>query len=104
MGEALWVRAEADGRCRVGVVGEFDLAVEEPFVELVAAQVAAGHDKTLIDLGGVEFIDSSGVRALMRVHLEYPGRVELVAVHESVRRVLTVAGLAKVLIAEGARE
>jgi anti-anti-sigma factor len=92
MGEPLSVQTDGDG-CRVVVATEFDLAVEQPFVELVAEQLAAGHPKVHVDLGAVDFIDSSGVRALLRVHLDHPGQIDLVRVPEPVIRVLAVAGL-----------
>ena len=98
MVERLSMRTEADGRVRVIVTSEYDLALEEPFVALVAEQLAADQRRLLVDLGGVEFIDSSGVRALMRVRLDHPDRIELVDVPESVKRVLTVAGLDKALL------
>ena len=98
MNERLSMQTEADGRIRVIVASEFDLAVEEPFVDLVAEQLDAGHRRLLVDLGAVEFIDSSGVRALLRVHLDHPDRIELVDVPESVRWVLTLAGLDKALL------
>jgi anti-anti-sigma factor len=103
MREPLSVRADADGRCRVIVGAEFDLAVEEPFVELVAARVADGDDEVLVDLRAVDFIDSSGLRALLRVHLDHPGRVVVVDVPDPVRRVLAVAGLESLLVDEGDR-
>ena len=98
MAERLSMRTGSDGRVRVVVASEFDLAVEEPFVALVAEQLAASDGRLLVDLGAVEFIDSSGVRALLRVHLDHPDRVELVDVPEPVRRVLTIAGLDKFLV------
>jgi anti-sigma B factor antagonist len=98
MAERWSVRTEADGRVRIVVASDFDLAVEEPFVALVAEQLAAGHRRVLVDLGAVEFIDSSGVRALLRVHIDHPHQIELVDVPEVVTWVLRVAGLDRVLV------
>ena len=65
-----------------------------PLVEQVGA--LAESDETsaiLLDLGAVDFIDSSGVRALIRVWREHGDRVRLVAASHPVRRVLEIAGL-----------
>ena len=46
-----------------------------------------------IDLSGVSFIDSSGVRALMRLVRSFGPRVTVGPVSDSVRRVLEIAGV-----------
>jgi anti-sigma B factor antagonist len=83
-----------DGGVRVELRGEVDLVAEAPLVEQI--DELAGHDDTgeiLLDLSAVEFIDSSGVRALVRVQQEHGARVRLAAVSHPVRRVLDIAGL-----------
>jgi anti-sigma B factor antagonist len=83
-----------DGSVCIEVRGEVDLVAEAPLVEQVDA--LAGSDETstiLLDLGAVDFIDSSGVRALIRVRREHGDRVRLVAASHPVRRVLDIAGL-----------
>jgi len=97
MAERLSVRTDSDGVVRVLVPSQFDLAVEEPFVALVAEQLAVPGRRVVVDLGGVDFIDSSGVRALMRVHI-HADRVALAGVREPVLRVLRIAGLDNVLV------
>src|SRR4051812_23224304 len=94
MGQAWSLEGVDNGCCRVLVSGELDLAIEEALVELVTTRLDDdGVVRVQLDLGAVDFIDSSGVRALLRLHLDHPHAVELVAVPPPVRRVLTVAGL-----------
>jgi anti-sigma B factor antagonist len=87
-----------DGSTRVEVKGDIDLLVESPLVEQVAELLAlSGDSRVVLDLGAVDFIDSSGVRALVRVHQAHGERVRLAAVSYPVRRVLEIAGLAEPL-------
>ena len=95
---AKWtVRPDGDGARRVVVAGELDLSDEESFVADVGALTDDGHETVLLDLDAVEFIDSSGVRALLRLHADHPRRVRLVAVSDVVNRVLRIAGLTDLL-------
>ena len=90
------MQSDQDGARRVIVVGELDLSDEESFVAAVDA--LAGEDgDILLDLDAVEFIDSSGVRAILRLHLEHTDRVRLVAASDAVNKVLRIAGLTDVL-------
>ena len=96
MGHPFVTATDDDGRCRLIVDGEFDLALEEGFVACVAELLGNAASATVVvDLGGVEFIDSSGVRALLRVVLDHPGRVQLGPVSPSVEQVLSMAGVEK---------
>jgi anti-sigma B factor antagonist len=94
---ATWsVQPDHDGTRRVVVVGELDLSDEESFVAAVDA--LAGEDgDILLDLDAVGFIDSSGVRAILRLHLEHADRLRLVAASDAVNKVLRIAGLTDVL-------
>jgi anti-anti-sigma factor len=79
---------------RVELRGEVDLQSEAPFVAKVDALASADVSTTiLLDLAEVDFIDSSGVRALVRVLQRHGDRLRLVAVSPPVRRVLDIAGL-----------
>ena len=52
----------SDGGARVVVIGELDLAVASDFRDRVAELLTEGS--VLLDLRGLEFMDSSGIRAL----------------------------------------
>ena len=93
---ATWsVEQLADGTSRVIVTGEVDLAVEEPFVAEVDSVAAArdGGGAVVLDLGGVTFLDSSGVRALIRLRQRHGERLRLGELSAPVRRVLEITGL-----------
>lgn len=85
----------ADGSSVLSVTGEFDLAVVDEFLEHAMACLdrAQGID---VDLGGVSFIDSSGLGALVRVRKEAAVRgkpLTLVDVSPATTRLLEITGL-----------
>jgi anti-anti-sigma factor len=92
------VTSAGDGAAhRVVVHGVLDMAAELPFVAAVTEVLAEGNGArpcVVIDLTNIEFIDSSGVRALMALRLSHGERVELGAMSPRARRVLAIAGLA----------
>ncbi|HVM11782.1 MAG TPA: STAS domain-containing protein [Actinomycetota bacterium] len=45
--------------------GELDIAAEEALMQALEPELEAGRE-VILDLGGLEFIDSSGVRCLIR--------------------------------------
>jgi anti-anti-sigma factor len=51
----------------VGLAGEFDLTCEEPFQDEFG-RVLGGHpDALVLDLRGLDFIDSTGLRMLVQI-------------------------------------
>ncbi|BFU45459.1 hypothetical protein KRMM14A1004_36960 [Krasilnikovia sp. MM14-A1004] len=80
------------------VVGDIDMVSEADLHTAVTAVLS--HDKPhrlVLDMGGVTFLDSSGVRALIqcRDRADRIGtRLEIRSAHEIVRQVLTVCGIA----------
>ena len=58
---------EVDGRLVVAVSGDLDLG-SAPALESALANLAPFGRPVVIDLGGVEFIDSSGMRSLLTVN------------------------------------
>ena len=86
----------ADGSVTISVTGEIDSSnCTELHDELLRA--AAGDDgRCTVDLSGVSFMDSSGLRALLIGHraLSDAGKAFVVAgVSDSVRRLLEITGL-----------
>ena len=96
---ATWSVVELpNGSARLDVSGDVDLLAEAPLVEQVDELVRDGHEgRILLDLADVDFIDSSGVRALIQVHQSHGDRVQLVAASPPVLRVLEIAGLTELL-------
>ena len=87
----------------VVVSGEIDIAVADRFLDTVLAQLP--HEPVLvIDLSGVTFCDSSGIRTLVRLHDHQAdaGRsMRLVNTSDVVRRVLEASGLSAFLGIDG---
>jgi anti-anti-sigma factor len=76
------------------VRGDLDVAVGTAFVGAVDDALSAEGSPTLveIDLGAVEFIDSSGLRALLQVQQNYGDRVRIGAMSAAVERLLELTG------------
>jgi anti-anti-sigma factor len=84
--------------------GEIDLAAM-PLCEEVIEPSCEHRTTVTLDLSGVTFVDSSGLRALVRIHRicdAAGGRLELVDVQPQVGRVLTVSGLDQLFTIHGA--
>jgi anti-anti-sigma factor len=92
---ATWTAERLDpNTLRVVVAGQFDLAAEEDFVSSVD-QLFDGHERTAVqlDFAAVDFIDSSGVRAILRLCESHRDAVTVVQPSEPVTRVLRIAGI-----------
>jgi anti-sigma B factor antagonist len=89
------ITRECDGKVVVALRGELDVAYAAAVVAQLVA-VAAREREIIVDLAGLEFIDSSGVAALVRVrrHARHAGGdLLLVAPQQQVLRVLTITRL-----------
>jgi anti-sigma B factor antagonist len=81
---------ECGGRVVVGLRGELDIA-DAVSVAASLAAIAVGQPQIIVDLAGLEFIDSSGVAALARgrkLARQAGGDMLLAAPREQVLRVL----------------
>jgi anti-sigma B factor antagonist len=79
-----------DGRTLV-LRGEIDMSNVE---DLVKAALSRPHTERLrMRMEGVTFIDSTGIRGLLRIAEANSGELEVVAPHPAVRKVLRVLGL-----------
>jgi anti-anti-sigma factor len=94
-GQELRVESERLESCRVlRLVGELDLATVEILDQHIAGFAAdAGPSQLVVDLTALEFMDSTGLKSLLRASEQFPGRVALVAPSFAVRRLLDVTGL-----------
>ena len=93
--------AERDGRVVVTVLGELDLSTAGE-VEAAVLPVVRDGGHAVLDLRGLEFMDSSGVRVVVAAHAaaeEHGGRLTLVLGQDGspVRRVLEISGLVSIL-------
>jgi len=86
---------ESDGQVVVALRGQLDMS-EAASVAAALAAVAASEPQIIVDLAALEFIDSSGVAALVRgrnLARRAGGELLLAAPQQQVLRVLTLTRL-----------
>ena len=76
-----------DGGGMMWLAGELDLAQMDTFIETVAAGTD-GRRQIVLELSELTFLDSSGIRAILRVAQLVPDGVILRNPRENVRAVL----------------
>lgn len=82
-----------NGTVTVAVAGEIDMATADQFRRGLAA--ATGHDRLVVDLTAVDFLDSAGIRVLYE-YVDH--RPELIVVADGfIARILTITGLHDIL-------
>jgi anti-sigma B factor antagonist len=100
-------RAELRGAPGVAIQGEVDVSAVPTLVEALDAAIRDSSGAFVIDVCDVEFLDSSGLGALMRARALL-GREEralaLVCPPGPVRRLFEVVGVADLLFLYGSRE
>jgi anti-sigma B factor antagonist len=91
---------ERNGYSVLAVSGEVDVATVPRLREQLHGLVAQGSNKIVVDLDGVDFLDSTGlgvlVGALKRVRGSEGGELHLVCTQPRIRKVFEVTGLTKV--------
>jgi anti-sigma B factor antagonist len=91
--------SERGGYSVLAVSGEVDVATVPRLREQLHGLVAEGHTRIVVDLDGVDFLDSTGlgvlVGALKRVRSN-DGELSLVCTQPRIRKVFEVTGLTKV--------
>lgn len=103
MAQQVQVRADVlnDGLTVVWVTGDVDLAAEASVTQALADVVASGTTTgVVVDLSGVPFLDSSGIRALVRGHLaaaEAGLELTVRGAQGTVEQVLRLTGVDKTL-------
>lgn len=95
------VRAEQDGHVgRLTLEGEFDLLGLDPARTALGELLAGDATAIAIDLSGLSFIDSSGLRFMMEAHrscVERGRDLRLIPGGPDVQRVFSLTGLDAVL-------
>ena len=90
---------ERDGWAVLGVSGEVDVATAPRLRERLIDLVNGGQHRIVVDLSGVEFLDSTGlgvlVGALKRVRTN-DGEMALVCAEPRILKVFEITGLTKV--------
>jgi anti-sigma B factor antagonist len=92
------VRREANV-CVMTLTGEVDVYTAPRLKERLAEEVDGGCEHIVVDLAGVEFMDSSGLGALvsgLRRIKERDGTIRLASARDAIVKVFRITGLDKV--------
>jgi anti-anti-sigma factor len=99
---------EKDGRALViAPEGRVDSVSSSELERLVVSRIEAGEKRLVLDLSGVEYISSAGLRVLLMAAKrlkEPPGGLVLCGMGPSVRTVLELAGFLPLFAVEARRE
>lgn len=93
-------RSEAPDHMKLTATGEIDLASVGLLEAEINASLDSGVDLLVIDLMGVTFLDSTGLRSLLATHTkleETGGRLALVVTGGPVMRLFDVSGIESAL-------
>lgn len=84
----------------LAVNGRLDTAAAKPFEISVLHYVYEGEEKLVLDLGGVDYINSTCLRVVLtaakRLHGSQ-GRLVLCAMQEAIREVFDISGFSRIL-------
>jgi anti-sigma B factor antagonist len=105
-GRRFEVETAIDGRRAVlAVKGEIDLATVEGLKEAFDAARLSGADEVWVDLTEVDFMDSTGLSALVSGYRALDGRLVVICPDGAPRRALDVSGLNELIrVYRSARE
>jgi anti-sigma B factor antagonist len=100
-------RIRADGYDLVAVKGEIDIATSPRLIAALNDAVTDSSDAVIVDLAGVEFMDSTGLALLVRAHRRLRGRgrgFAVVCPDGPVRRIFELTDMAETLRVRPTRE
>lgn len=89
----------ADGTTVLTVVGEIDLDTARLVRDAVASARSAGAEHIAFRMDRVDFIDSSGLAALLESR-STDGTIRVIAPSAAVERLIVSTGLADIIVAE----
>ncbi|HYN30079.1 MAG TPA: STAS domain-containing protein [Dermatophilaceae bacterium] len=90
---------DQDGIAVVRVGGEVDVYTAPQLRTALDEHISRGHTRLVIDLDGVQFLDSTGLGVLvgrLKLVRTRDGWVRIVCTNERILRVFTITGLDKV--------
>jgi anti-sigma B factor antagonist len=94
---AFTIEVKADtGRVLVCPVGELDLATSSGLESTIVDLLERGNQRVVVDLRGLTFLDSTGIRALITAHhraRDLGAHMPLILGGATTRRVLEITGL-----------
>jgi anti-sigma B factor antagonist len=89
----------ASGYTRLAGTGRLNMVRAPRLREAVAVVIASGHHHLVLDMAGVEFVDSSGLGALvgcLKAARQAGGDLRIANVSPQVRMVLELTGMTRV--------
>jgi anti-sigma B factor antagonist len=93
-GRRFEVETAIDGRRAVlAVRGEIDMATVDGLRDALEAALASGAGEVWVDLTEVDFLDSTGLSALVSGHRALDGRLVVICPDGPPRRALDVSGV-----------
>ena len=96
--ELRWSLSPERARVRVRLEGELDLSTAATFQGAVLELMESGWSDILVDLGGLTFMDSSGLRTAFELDNEASRRgiaLQLTGATEDIRRLFSLTGLSR---------
>jgi anti-sigma B factor antagonist len=90
---------EVDSRTIVEVGGEIDVYTAPKLRDKITELVGEGHHNLVIDMEGVDFLDSTGLGVLvggLKKVRAYDGSMELICSQDRLLKIFRITGLAKV--------
>jgi anti-sigma B factor antagonist len=90
---------EVDSRTIVAVGGEIDVYTAPKLRDKITELVGEGHHNLVIDMEGVDFLDSTGLGVLvggLKKVRAYDGSMELICSQDRLLKIFRITGLAKV--------
>jgi anti-sigma B factor antagonist len=88
----------------VVAIGEIDIHTAPKLWESLSVLIERGRREVVLDMAGVEFMDSQGIAVIVRAHKEVQpegGTVIIRSPRAQVRTVLEISGLAELIQLEG---
>ena len=92
---------EVDGKTIISVGGEIDVYTAPKLRDKITELVAAGVYDIVVDMGAVEFLDSTGLGVLvggLKKVRAHDGTLQLVCSQDRLLKIFRITGLAKVFV------
>lgn len=92
---------ELGGRTVISVGGEIDVYTAPRLRDAIAELVSTGSYDLVVDMSGVEFLDSTGLGVLvggLKKVRAHDGSLELICPQERLLKIFRITGLAKVFV------
>ena len=92
---------EVDSRTIVAVGGEIDVYTAPKLRDKITELVGEGHHDLVIDMEGVDFLDSTGLGVLvggLKKVRAHDGSLQLICTQDRLLKIFRITGLAKVFV------